>query len=413
MADRGSRRARLRGILGIAVHRVAGRLRGSSSRRVFAALLGVAVAVGLMVAVTGVALGLAVPTTVESEGVDYWIVPSDNAASAITVDVGNAQLGAVHRTRARLLTDERIDGVTPVLTRLVTVPRADGNGTEYVLAVGVVPDSETGSIAGVDAGALTPGDPYYANGTYNGSRTGEVVLNGAAATILDATTESDVRLRSRGDEQNFSVVAVAAATDPGTGQLPIAVVHLAELQALTGTDRTDQATQLLVRTNDPGVRARLAGVYPRTTVVAKEGFTSRTPTDELSLAVAAAAFVTALVLGVLFVGTVMGLEVTAEREQLAVFAVVGYSGRSRALLVTSEVLCVALGGGIIGIGLGLGGMVLVDALAAWQFGIDSVTAFHPLLIAYGLGVAVLIGLLAAPYPAWLDRRATAKEVLGR
>lgn len=411
MTERGSRLRRVRGVLGVAVHRVVGRLRSADSRRVLAAVVGVAFAVGLMVAVTGVALGLATPATVESEGVDYWIVPSDSAASAITVDVGQPQLGAVHRTRERLLADDRVDAVTPVLSRLVTVP--GGNHSEYVLAVGLVPGPETKSVAGVDTGALTPGDPYYNDGSYNGTRTDEVVLNDAAAALLDASQGDVIRIRARGRTRNLTVAGVGGAAGPGGGQFPVVALHLSELQTLTGATTGDQATQLLVSTNDPSVRSRLAGLYPETTVVARSGFASRPPSDDLSLAVAGAAFVTALVVGVLFVGTMMGLEVTADRSRLAVFSVVGYSGRSRALLVAGEVLTVAVCGGVLGVALGMGGMVLVDAIAAWQFGVDSVTAFHPLLLVYGLAVAALIGLLAAPYPVWLDGRGTVREVLRR
>ncbi|WP_336000303.1 ABC transporter permease [Halorientalis halophila] len=411
MTREGSRLRRLRGVLGIAAYRVVGRLTGAASRRVLIAVVGVGFAVGLMVAVTGVALGLATPATVESEGVDYWIVPSDGAASAITVEVGQPQLGDVHRTRERLLADDRIDAVTPVLPRLVSV-ESDA-GSEYALAVGLIPGERTETVAGVNTSQLTPGDPHYANGSYDGPRTDEVVLSAAAAGLLDASAGDRVRVRARGEARNVTVVGVDGATDPGSEQLPVVAMHLSELQSLTGTTGSDQASQILVSTSDPSVRSQLEGVYPDTTVVAKEGFASRPPTDDLSLAVAVAAFVTALVVGVLFVGTMMGLEVTADRRQLAVFSVVGYSARSRSLLVAGEVLCVAVCGGLVGLVLGLGGMALVDAVAAWQFGVDSVTAFHPLLLGYGLAVAILIGLLAAPYPAWLDRRSSVGEVLRR
>src|SRR6056297_4205084 len=111
---------RLRSLLGLAVARVRGRLR-IAPQRVLLSLAGVALAIGLMVAVSGVSLGLASESVVESDGVDYWIVPEQSNVESIAVSAGGLQLGNVHETSAEVARDDRVDYATPVLLELVPV----------------------------------------------------------------------------------------------------------------------------------------------------------------------------------------------------------------------------------------------------------------------------------------------------
>jgi len=88
---------RFRSLVGLAVRRVLGRLRIAAPRAVLS-LAGVAVAVGLMVAVTGVSLGLASQSVIQSEGVDYWIVPEQASVESIAISTGGPRLSNVHGT---------------------------------------------------------------------------------------------------------------------------------------------------------------------------------------------------------------------------------------------------------------------------------------------------------------------------
>jgi putative ABC transport system permease protein len=68
-------------------------------------------------------------------------------------------------------------------------------------------------------------------------------------------------------------------------------------------------------------------------------------------------------------------------------------------------------GGTVGVLLGIGGIALTNALSNQWLGVSDVAAFHPLMLGYGVGVAILIGLLATPYPVFLSRRLDFQEVL--
>jgi putative ABC transport system permease protein len=186
---------------------------------------------------------------------------------------------------------------------------------------------------------------------------------------------------------------------------------LAELQTITGVESGDQADQILVSTNDPSVRSDIERLYPGTDVVSRTGLAGRElSTSSLPLAMAVSSFLVALTVGVLFVATMMGLELTSNRRYIAMLGAVGFSTRSRSLVVFAETLSISVLGGVIGIGVGAGGIVALNRATRETVGV-AVARFEPLLLGYGLGVAVLIGVLAAPYPVWLSRRLDTLEVL--
>ncbi|WP_240479605.1 ABC transporter permease [Haloprofundus marisrubri] len=373
---------------------------------------GVALAIMLLTVVTGVSLGLASQSAIQSESVDYWIVPEETGQSSIAVEVDGPQLGGVHSAAERLGNDDRVTYATPVQTHITRVSGPDGT-SEYILLVGVIPDDTDREVSGLSTAGLEPGDPYYADGAYNGRWTGDLVVSDGTADLLNASSGSELTVESGDTERGLSVVNVTEGNmQSGAGTFPIGLVHLSELQEISGSTGGDQANQLLVSTNDPSVKPQLASLYPGTDVVTQTGFASRdVSTSNLSLAIGLAAFVTALVTGVLLVATIMGLEILADRSTLALLGAVGYSARSRSLLVLTETVIITLAGGLVGVVLGAGGIVVVNALSYDLLGVDSIALFDPLMFGYGLIVAVLIGLVAAPYPVWLSRRVSPVEGL--
>jgi putative ABC transport system permease protein len=398
---------RLAGVAGFGVHRTIART--TRSRQVAFAAVGVALAVALVVTVGGVALGLASGSAIAGGDVDYRIVPADSSVESVAVRVDGPKLGGVHATAAELDEDPRIEYVTPVDFQVLQVSNPAAGTREYVLFAGVTPERGA-SIAGLSLTALRPGDPHYANGSFDGEWTGEVVVSEPAGRLLNATPGTTLRVDAA-PERSFTVVGREEATlASGLGSVPVAVVHLAELQAVTGGTGADQADQILVRTDDPSVRGDLERLYPRTEVVAAGDLSGEFSRSSLPLAVAVTALVTALTVGTLLVGTTMGLATVDDRRSVATFAAVGLSERSRVLLVLVEVLSVALLGGLLGTGLGVGGVVLANAAARRYVGVP-VAAIDARLVLAGLAVAVLVGLFAAAYPLWLSRRIPVVEVL--
>jgi len=416
MADGTSGFRRIVGLFGLGFREALASLRGGHSRRALVTVLGVGIAVGFTLTVTGVAVGLTGQTTVASEGVDYWIVP-EQGSSPLTVSSDGVRLGDSHSTAASIAVDQRVSGATPVLLEFVALENPADGTREYVLVAGVIPPEDAFEVIGASTAGLTPGDPYYANGSYDGERTNEVVLSEAAADLLNTSAGEPVDLRSRNREsQRLRVANVSTSESTGVGEIPVAVMHLSELQAITGASDGDQANQILVRTSDESVREDLQGVYPATNVIARNDIgldQVGVEFDDLPLAIAVAAFVTAITVGTLAVATTMGLEVTGERRRLALLAAVGFSNRSRAIIVLAEVLTIAILGGLLGILLGVLGIKATNRIAAEYVTETTAATFHSLLVPYGIGLAVVIGLIASLYPVYLGYRSDPLEVIDR
>lgn len=405
---------RLLGLVRIAGARIVGRIASGNARQLFSSVVGVAVAVMLMTTVGGVAIGLSSQSAIQGEGVDYWIVPEASTASSVAVSVDGPQLGGTHETAARLTADDRVDHATPVLLRVLEMEAAGSNASEYVIAAGVVPGEQSGAILGVPTASLTPGDPYYANGSYQGTWTGEVAASDAAASLLDASSGDDIVLPRRETNRSLRIVNVSSGSyTTGAGPLPVVVLHQSELQTLVGATSGDPADQILVSTDDASVRSDIERIYPATNVVRKSGVSGdELSTSSLPVAIGLTAVLAAVVIGTLFVATMMGLDLHADRKQLAVLAAVGYRERSRALLVVAETFILTVSGTVIGVGLGFGGIALMNRLAKQYLGVDSIAIFDPILIGAAGVVTVLIATLASIYPVWLTRRADVLEVLG-
>lgn len=403
---------RRRALVGIGFRRVIGRLQSADARRVVLAICGVVLAIALMVTVTGVALELASGSTVRSEDVDYWIVPEGGSVSSVAVSVEGPQLGSVHSVAEQLSRQERIDYATPIQMRILEV-RA-GDTQEYILALGVVAPPESRTVAGLPTTGLTPGDPHYANGTYNGTWTGETIVSDSAGQLLGVPQGGSMQIVTGGTNRTLTATQVVESDlSSGLGPTPVVLMHLAELQSVTGAASGDQADQILVSTNAPGVKADLENVYPRTQVMTRGGIGAESVSlESLPIAVAVTALLAALVVGILFVATMMGLEVTADRQNIATLATLGYSAGSQTLLVMVETLVVTLIGGVGGVVVGIGGIAVVNRLTVQFIGVEA-ARFHPLLLGYGLVVGLVIGLVAAPYPIWLTRRTDVLEVLNR
>lgn len=414
----GSRRARWRGLAGLAGRRVVARITQTERQQTRLTVMGIAVAVGLLLVVTSVGLGMLAQSTVGSADTDYWIVPEGAASSAVT-DVNRQQLGRVHPATERIA---RRDGVTYATPVLMTLVRANASGTadtSYLIVLGVLPSRNQETLVGLPTTRLTDGDPHYANGSYDGPWTGDAVLSTGAADTLGVSRGGSFRIAAgrRGataPRRSFTAVAVRETHAAGIGQFPVAIVHLSELQALTGAARTDSADQILVAATDATVRPHLEGVYPGADVVTRRGLlVKQSRHSKLPVAISLSAFAVAVVVGTLFVCTTMGMEIAAGSHQRAVLAALGFAPTSRAVVVALQALVVALLGGGAGVGLAVLGVLVTNSLVTTFLSDVPIATFRPLLVVYGLGVALLIGLLSLPYLVAVSLRRTTMEAITR
>ncbi|WP_228841052.1 ABC transporter permease, partial [Halorubrum sp. AJ67] len=328
-------------------------------------------------------------------------VPDESGSGSVPLEAEGARLSEVHTVTERLRNDDRIDYASPVALRPLRLENPETGNRTYVIAVGVIPPDRPRRVADLNVSALDAAYAHYANGTYGGERSDEFVVSPGVAADLGLERGDTARV-ARSDRS----LTVAAVNDremaAGFGEVPAIAVPLAELQSMTGLAESDEADQILVGTTNPSVESDLADIYPGTEVVSRTGIAGAeaTPTN-LPLAMALAAALVAGGIGVAFVATMMGLELTAGRRELAVLDAVGFSGRMRAAVVVSETITVAVLGGIAGVALGLVATAGVNAGVASAIGVGSLAERPPWLAAYTLAAAVVVGLCAAPYPLYL------------
>lgn len=399
------------GVARLAVRRVGHRLTAGRTRQTLLAVGGVALAVVLLLTVTSVGLGLAAQGTVTTAATDFWITPEESQGSVVT-GVEGTRFGRVHPVAQRLTARPDVVHATPVLFDVVRVAAGDGD-PEVVFVLGVVPPPDGSAVLGLPTAAFTPGDPYYANGSYDGAWTGEAVLSESAATALGVTTGDSLRATTSGDAggRRLQVTATSPARGPGIAQFPVVLVHLSEAQRLTGATTRDKADQILVDAADPSVRERLTEVYPASQVVSRSGLlTQELRSSDLPLAVSVAAGIVAVVVGTLTIVTTVGFEVADDSDTRAVLAALGLSRASRLGLVTVETLVTTTLGGVVGVG-GWLAVVFVTNRLARRVSSVPVAVVRPELAVYGVAVALGVGLLALPAVLTISGRDELLEAL--
>ncbi|QSW98242.1 ABC transporter permease [Haloterrigena alkaliphila] len=377
----------------------------------------VAITIAVLVIVTGIGVALADETTSKDEA-DLRVVPHEGGTLSPVVGVEGPRLGDVHDRTATIDDREDVDYAMPVLVEVIEIRTRGSDDSTTVLAIGVVPREGSPPVGGVSTSVLEPGDPHYADGNYDGQRTGDVVLSSGAAEQLEASETDPLLVRSPRTgavSQAHEVTAIEDAESGGvTSELPVVVLRLSELQSLTGADEEDLADQVLVGTESADAKAALEETYPNATIESgADGGMTALRDDTLALATSAVALVVGIGICALFVTTASALLVERERRTLAVLAAVGFAGRSRLAVIAVMTLALTLAGGAVGIALGYAGVALANYVAMTTVTSSPIATTDPLFVPYALGVSVVAGLLALPYPLYLTTKTDVVAELGQ
>ncbi|WP_049888826.1 hypothetical protein [Natronococcus occultus] len=121
----------------------------ATPRQVLATIGVVALAITLLIVVTGISLELADQQDVETDEADYRIVPEEGSSLSAVVDVEGPRLGDVHERTNELESHEDVEHAMPVLVDVVRVRAPASDEPVYVLAIGVVPGNGGPPIAGI------------------------------------------------------------------------------------------------------------------------------------------------------------------------------------------------------------------------------------------------------------------------
>ncbi|RQG97019.1 ABC transporter permease [Natrarchaeobius chitinivorans] len=410
-----NRRSRWRGLTGLSLVRVWNRATRTGPRRTVATVGAVALTIALLVIVTGVALALAGGVTSDTDA-DVRIAPEESSTLASIDGVEEPRFGDSSHRAAEIRSQEGVEHASPVLVELGRLETADGSDQHSVLLVGVVPDDERRTVAGLPTDGLEPGDPHYANGSYDGPPTGDIVLSSAAARQLEANEGDELEVPAahlEGGSPHLSRT-VTAVDDGPDSSVPIALVHLSELQTFTGSGDGELADEILVWGEEEAAHSAATDAYPHGSVDSAGGDDPSAVFDDgLAFATGLLALIVGVTICASFVATTAGMTVNEDRRTLAILESVGVPTRGRLAIVAVSTLATTVCGALIGAALGLVGIRLVNAVSGAAVAVDGVAASHPLLVPYAVAVALVAALIAVPYPLAVAARTSALEEVGQ
>ncbi|MCI4323637.1 MAG: FtsX-like permease family protein [Thermoplasmata archaeon] len=294
-----------------------------------------------------------------------------------------------------------------------------GTGT-----VGWIPSDNSGLETPVmteGSGFSVAGDPHYANGTYSGPRTGEIVLDQALADVLHVGPGNLVWASPNSASgpsglaawfDNATAFRVVGLSGP-FWLIPsalLAFTYLSELQSLLGGPAvtSDTASLVLVHLSSTGAvshdQALLATAFPTFSVFSINDILGavqnaislyRTFGDLVGLI--------GIVVAILFATTVLVMSVDDRSSEIAILRAIGFSPRWVASQTVFEAVALSFLGLLIGLpagyagGVGLNRFLLGLGVGGLPSGFTFIQ-FDAAVVVGGILEVVAVGLIASILP---------------
>lgn len=385
-------------------------------RRALAAIFGVALAVALFTLLLGLGHGVSSRglNALEATNRELWL----SAPIQVTPAVGGVANGITdaHLTVQDLESHPGVRGAQALSFQTTYV---SPNGSEFTTVVGVGITGTSSPLTGLRGPGFEAGDVHYANGSYDGPLTREIIVDERTAARLGVGLNDSIFIGgtiATARDQQFRVVGIAPTFSALIGT-PTVTLHLSELQELTGTTGADSATIIAISTadgTDPRtVRADLDTQYP--------DYTVRTNRQQFSAVLGRQGAVITSVVAIVAAGTIGGAVILAamlgklvylQRRELAALQALGVSRRTLRGIVLLQALLVTAVGSLIGLALVRPLANVLNRVVAVGTGYGSIVALPAWIYGLGLGLAFLVGAAATGLGSWQLRR-LGPDLLGR
>jgi len=372
------------------------------------AALGVALAVLLMTLMAGLSEGATTAGTDALQWIDrdLWMSTGNLELAPTAVGGVRNQITDAHAVTGEVAAREDVASAGALSFQSVYVSESGGDPDSFRTVVGVgATDTGNGSKRNVRNGpGFSGGDAHYANGTYDGPRSDEVVIDERTATRLNASVNDTVHVGGTiANARPLRVVGVSSTFSTFLGTETV-TLHLSELQALTGGTASDTASIVaitLAEGADPGaVEADLESEY---------GYEVRTNREQLrafvgsnaGLVVGVAALsIVAVASGIALVVNVLATLVAHQRRELAALRAVGVSTPTLVGAVLGQGLGIGVLGSVVGVGLAPVAAAGLNAVVADLTGFTELVRTPTWILAGGGGLALCMGTLGAAVAAW-------------
>jgi len=403
----GRRHTRWAGLVGFTVRRTWKRATATVTGRIVATIAAVTLTIAFLLVITGIALAVADSGVTAETDADVTIAPESSGALSTVDGVEEPRFGDSTDRAETIESESGVDHVSPSLHETVRLDAGESE-PQTVLLVGVVPDDEPRTVAGLSTDEL---GATASDGT--DSEHPSLVLSPAAAERLGVSVGDEVTVSTvREDGATLTVAAVEGQA--GTADEPVALVDQQTAQAIAGVDDDDLATQLLVWGDASEAESAATDAYPHATVDSTaDGDPSTLFGDGLALATSLLALVVGVTICAAFVATTMGLTIEQDRRTLAVLEAIGFSVQSRLAVVVLTTGITTLAGAVGGLVLGVLGIITVNAIATTVLTTGPVATMTPLFVPYAIAVSLISGLVATPYPLAVAVRTSVIDEVGR
>ena len=366
--------------------------------RTFFTVIAIGTAVSMMILLTSISLGLN-QNTVNDNTIDYWVLPAGSIVTDPITGAGQTMLENVHSEIETLFLERNVQGASPVLNSVIYSRSNTDDEVNVVIARGVIPG--TIDVIPASVSGLTQGDPYF----YGGNRTKEAVINRQLADLSGLNIGDllyiNISVDALIDSEPFTIVNIFDKIE--YSGYPLVVVHLSELQQLSGNLENDQADHIIIKGENAG--ELLERLYPDHLILSGSQYTThKIMSDQRILATAFTASLVSFIMGVLFIGTTMIMSVSEREGEMAVMSAIGISRSSIVRTVLYESLFLSLAGGITGIIFTFIGKMLLLSFVLKVFGFSVQSITDPILLLGGLGIALVSGIFTSLLAALLMKR---------
>lgn len=369
--------------------------------RTFLTVLAIGISVASVILLVSVAASMNQENAPSPEQTDFWVIPAGSGVFDPVTNSEKTMLGNVHQRVDAIKSNPDVKAATPILNKVLYAAKKE---PKVILGVGIIPDGTL-----IPAEALSTGDPRY----YGKDWTREVAINQQLSNLLGVKKGDDIYLGASSNallnSTPFKITSIQDFAEFSAA--PVAVLHLSELQELTGNLKGDRANQIIVKGEK--LLPLLQTYFPDAIVLSEVEYYAHSITDDKrTLATAIAITVVSFVLGVLFISSAMIFSVNEKQKEFAAMRAIGISDRSIMKIVMYEAVMISIIGGSAGVVLGFSGRYALNTATRSLFETDIVSSINPLIIIAAFSTAVIAGVISGIIPAFLGRRADIAKVLG-
>ncbi|ELY62792.1 ABC transporter permease [Natrinema versiforme] len=385
--------------------------------RLLLAIIGVALAVLAITLLAGTGIGVLETGEQQFNAAerDLWVTAGE---TRITSAGGGGFENTLYDSRNLSTEMESQEGVSHAIPLAFDTVYAGTNSSGEFNTFIATGTPQGGPAIHVTDGDSIQGDPHYANGTYEGEMTNKVLIDEETANELDVGIGDTIHIggslaAARGNE--FTIVGISPTFEQMLGT-PTVTMPLSELHEVTGNTQTEPATFITITVEDGSsvdtVQQDLEESYPEYEIRSNQEQLSSVLQEQVLLLAAAGVLVfLAISAGVALTMSLLSLVIHQQRQTFAALTAQGISSSLLIATVVGQGLIIGILGGGAGVLLTPPAVAVLNRLAATIVGFDGLVQTAPWIYAGALGIAVVIGTIAAATAGWKISRVPPLELL--